>query len=141
MHIERIDYRELDYTEPSAKSSCEREYQEEQVYRQKLPSLKEAASAEPLENEERIARYLESAPGLGAMGKVVGDKLDPSVKVILFPSTNTDGRYIWPSELAYYVRTYHVRLPLDFIQHMASLKWQPPKEEELDWNAIHQHAT
>src|SRR5262249_47215801 len=80
-----------------------------------LPSLSDAISTQPQDHEEEIARYLERAPNYCAMGKVVGDALNPSEAAILFPGTNTDGLYLWPLELAYYVRKYHVRLPREFL--------------------------
>jgi hypothetical protein len=65
-----------------------------------LPSLSDAVSSQPQDHEEDIARYLERAPNYCAMGKVVGDALNPSEGAILFPGTNTDGLYLWPLELA-----------------------------------------
>src|SRR4051812_40591769 len=95
-HLIRLEYREL-------VEVCED--------RSSLPSLKEHASAVAQDNEAAIIQYLETAPNYSAMGKVTGDVLNPEEKVVLFPGTNTDGLYLWPAELAYYVRRYHVRLP------------------------------
>jgi hypothetical protein len=100
------------------------------------PELKSCVEdcAQPF--EEEIARYLETAPSYSAVGRVVGDVLDPDAKVVLFPGVKTDGRYIWPAELSYYVRRYHVRVPQSFVDRMASLDWRPPSESEIDWQAI-----
>jgi|SRR5215469_7062603 len=117
----RIEYREL-----SANSAGS----------QSLPSLRDVASAQPQENEEDIARYLETAPAYSGLGKIVGDALDPSANAVLFPGRRTDGLYIWPSELAYYVRKYHIRLPQDLIERMASLNWRPPADDAIDWEKI-----
>jgi hypothetical protein len=67
------------------------------------------------------------------MGKVVGDALNPSAEVVLFPSRKTDGVFVWPAELGYYVRKYHLRVPAAFVERMLSLNWQPPAEQENDW--------
>ena len=98
-----------------------------------LLSLKDSVFAERQDHEEEIARYLESAPSYSALGKVVGDVLDPDAKAVLFPGKNTDGVYVWPAELAYYVRKYHIRLPQPLIERMVALSWQPPAEEDIDW--------
>jgi hypothetical protein len=101
-----------------------------------LPKLANCVAPEPQDHEEAIARYLETAPAHSAMGKVVGDALDPNAKVFLFPGSNTDGVFEWPSELAYYVRKYHVRVPQVLIERMVSQSWRPPREEEIDWVAF-----
>ena len=104
--------------------------------RQNLPSLADNVSPEPQDHESEIARYLETAPSYSAMGKIVGDVLDPNAKAVLFPGSKTDGLYAWPSELAYYVRKYHLRIPKELREHMASRNWLPPKETEVDWKGI-----
>jgi hypothetical protein len=116
-----IQYRELSYSGDDAT---------------KWPSIRDSVSSEPQQFEEAIARYLEGAPSYSGLGKIVGDVLDPTSKVTLFPGMNTDGVYIWPAELAYYVRTYHVRVPQGLVEHMASLNWQPPTEGEIDWDEV-----
>ena len=121
-----INYREI---------CLARRYQPDQADR--WPDLKELVAGTPQDHEEQIARYLESAPNYNAAGSVVGDGLDPTIKVVLFPGTRTDGRFMWPMELAYYVRKYHVRMPADFTSHMDSRNWQAPTKAELDWNAIY----
>jgi hypothetical protein len=102
-----------------------------------LPSLKDAASAQPHVDQDKIVNYLRTGPNFSAMGKVVGDVLNPSEKVTLFPGTNTDGLYLWPTELAYYVQKYHVRLPQAFVDRMASLQWQPPPKTAIDWHGLY----
>ncbi|HZN68414.1 MAG TPA: hypothetical protein VFB66_24225 [Tepidisphaeraceae bacterium] len=98
-----------------------------------LPGLADAAADSPQEHEEQIAAYLERAPNYSAMGKVVFDALGPTCDKILFPATNTDGLYLWPAELAYYVRKYHVRLPQHFLDRMRSFNWTPPCESEINF--------
>jgi hypothetical protein len=107
------------------------------VGRQQGLSLKDHLSPEPQDHEEDIARYLESAPAYSGVGTIVGDVLNPNNRVVLFPGENTDGVYIWPAELAYYVRKYHLRLPNELVERMASLNWQPPIEQEIDWEGLY----
>lgn len=100
------------------------------------PSLRDFVGNEPHADEEKIATYLQTAPNYSAMGKIVGDVLSPDVPAVLFPGRNTDGVYCWPLDLAYYVRKYHIRLPEDFLEHMASRGWIPPGEDEIDWKRL-----
>ncbi|MEV4754979.1 hypothetical protein AB0J86_07685 [Micromonospora sp. NPDC049559] len=49
------------------------------------------------------------------------DRLNEDVKMISgSAAVLTDGEWIWPGSLAYYVSTYHVNLPGEFIDHVAS---------------------
>ncbi|HEX4795991.1 MAG TPA: hypothetical protein VH370_19540 [Humisphaera sp.] len=101
-----------------------------------LPSLRNAVASCPQDHEEEIISYLANSPCYSAMGKVVRDVLDPDSTVHLYPATMTDGLYLWPLELAYYVRKYHVRLPADFFQRMASLNWKPVAKEAINFNNL-----
>ena len=54
----------------------------------------------------------------------------------------TDGTWVWPDELAYYIEKYHVELPDEFVRHMAAhgfIPPVPPDDEELQiegWKRI-----
>lgn len=76
-------------------------------------------------------------PIIARWAKGVRDALDPEQNVVLFPGHNTDGTYLWPCELAYYVAKYHVRLPEAFVEHMASKNWMPPDPSEIDFEALY----
>lgn len=128
-----IGYEELCYGRPDA--TDEPGNVDEDVETRFL-SLRNSVCCEPHEHEEQIASYLEKAPSYGAMGCIVGDVLNPSQKAVLFPGTRTDGHFIWPAELSYYVRKYHVRIPPDLVERMASLGWQPPANDEVDWQRL-----
>jgi hypothetical protein len=97
-----------------------------------LPSLGGAVSASAQENEEKIVAYLQNGICLGARGCYVEDVLDPSSKAPLFSHTYTDGTYFWRSDLAHYVEKYHLRLPPDFVRHMAAVNWQIPAKEQVN---------
>ena len=52
----------------------------------------------------------------------------------------TDGTWVWPGALLYYVASYHVRLPERFRSHAAASNWRIDpaslNPEELDWDAF-----
>jgi hypothetical protein len=98
---------------------------------ERLPALAEAIGAAPHPREREIVAYLRGSPNHHAIGKVVRDGLDPASDVFLYPGGNTDGVYLWPMELAYYVEKYHVRPPEPFVRRMESLDWTPPRADSL----------
>ncbi|MDB5299221.1 MAG: hypothetical protein JWO87_884 [Phycisphaerales bacterium] len=122
----RINYREIALEQGSPLESAKQ-----------LPSLQDAVCTTAHANEHKTIRYLENGPNYSAMGKVVRDVFDPENGAILFPGTNTDGVFLWPIELAYYVRKYHVRLPSDFLERMASRDWQPPSKSEINFESLY----
>jgi len=99
--------------------------------REDLPSILEAISSLPQEDEDQIVAYLRNAVCLSGIGCYVNDVLDPSSRVPLTPDQCTDGTYYWRLDIAHYVEKYHLRLPPAFVRHMASRNWQPPAEEEV----------
>lgn len=54
----------------------------------------------------------------------------PAQHIIGPLSLYTDGTWLWPSDLAYYVQHYHVALPDKFITHMRAQHWTPPQLSE-----------
>lgn len=93
-----------------------------------------AARSTAMPWESLAAGYLEHGAAVLASPSWADDLLNAQKKNICQYSTLTDGVWIWPSHLAYYVRTYHVVLPEEFLDHMASRKWVAPElsDTELD---------
>lgn len=86
------------------------------------PSLLEA-ERRTRDDEAAIVRYLAESPVLAVSGSVVHDILDPQHPVAGRNAVRTDGSWIWPDDLAYYVATYHVDLPAEFIEHGTQAHW------------------
>ncbi len=96
------------------------------------PSLLDAVNATAHEDEQRIARYLRTGTLIClTMGPGV-DFLSPVRKLIDSPSLMTDGVWVWSKDLAYYVETYHVRIPEELMDRMRSCGWTPPIPSEAD---------
>ncbi|MFG3037037.1 hypothetical protein ACGFYZ_09055 [Streptomyces sp. NPDC048330] len=81
-------------------------------------------------DEQAAARYLDQGEIVVAASQWVDDLLDSDAKRICQYSIRTDGVWVWPSSLAYYVRKYHVGLPSDFLHRMASNNWTVADLEE-----------
>jgi len=58
------------------------------------------------------------------MAGVVMDLLDPERPVIGVERVLTDGTWAWTSDVIFYVRKYHIRLPEEFVRHMQENRWE-----------------
>lgn len=54
------------------------------------------------------------------------DVLSSDKKKICPIAILTDGVYAWPQEFAYYVQTYQVAIPTEFLKYMKSQNWIIP---------------
>lgn len=86
------------------------------------PSLLEAGRR-TRDDEPAIVHYLAESPVLVISGSVVHDVLDPQHPVAGRNAIRTDGVWIWPDDLAYYVANYHIELPAEFIAHGTRNQW------------------
>lgn len=88
--------------------------------------------------ERFAARYLDQGEIVVVASQWVDDLLDVDAKRICQYSIRTDGVWVWPSSLAYYVRKYHVKLPAEFLDRMASNYWRVGELEEVAVEAIYE---
>jgi hypothetical protein len=95
-----------------------------------------AASTAAYPWEPMVVRYLEQGMTVLVSPHWVDDLVNPKLRRICQYSTLTDGTWIWPSDLAYYVRTYHVVLPDEFLEHMAARDWVVPEIGDAELDAI-----
>jgi hypothetical protein len=89
------------------------------------PSLAEARRAAAHPDEDAIAAYLDAGRVMVASPGPTKDVFDPAKRTGP-PHYLTDGRYLWPGDVAHYVRTYHVALPEPFVAHMRANGWRVP---------------
>ena len=121
-----------------------------------LPSLRDLVSATPRPDESRILSYLGQGvdcgiyndPGMLFDVLQPGLRIDTSVFGELIPERRrrhphimlTDGIWVWPGALLYYVSAYHVQLPESFLRRAAQARWtiDPATfdREELNWDAF-----
>jgi hypothetical protein len=94
------------------------------------PSLAEARNPAALPHEDRVAGYLDAGHVLTAATEPTRDVFDAS-KSIGPPHDLTDGKFVWPGDLAHYVRSYHVRLAGPFIEHMLAHGWAVPADVDV----------
>ena len=84
------------------------------------PLLRDVVQDTPVADEGRIVAYLRAGRPTWVSRGRGHDVLRP--EWIPIPDEHgllrTDGVWTWPSELAYYVEQYHVRLPAEFVELM-----------------------
>lgn len=91
------------------------------------PSLRAARRDRPGDHEPEVPAYLRMGAPFAVTGSLVSDILSNDPQPVAPLATLTDGVWTWPADLAYYVETYHVELPREFLEHAASNAWTPPK--------------
>ena len=75
---------------------------------------------------EKICNYLSNGTTLIVSPGITLDILDEAAGVAGTGSSCTDGIWLWPDDLAYYVRKYNIALPDDFINTMKFNNWSNP---------------
>lgn len=103
-----------------------------------FPSIKDVIGCQWEDSElKKVVQYLESGVIAIASPGMAKSVLDDE-KVIGTPSWKTDGVWLWPETLSYYVKFHKVCLPSAFIRHIQRNGYViPPVDEEameqLDW--------
>jgi len=88
------------------------------------PSIVASRGKRVAGNKQEVVAYLRSATTFIYSPGREEDHFDPR-KSAGSSSIVTDGVWVWPASLAYYVETYDVALPPDFEAHMANSRFQP----------------
>lgn len=92
----------------------------------------------PLREEDEILRYLQGGKVFAQCMQVEEDSLTspptPLGPVLLL----TDGKWAWAQSLCYFVCTYHLRLPAEFLDDARANGWICPVPE-TDGLAIEGH--
>jgi hypothetical protein len=117
-----------------------------------LPSIRSLVRHSPNEDEENCVRYLQQ----GVFGcwfpcpRLADDVLQPGLRINLteFPGLAdsgpacvlTDGCWVWPAVLVYYVARYHLQLTPDFVEQARANQWTVWPERfsifDLCWDAF-----
>lgn len=98
------------------------------------PSLRGSVEMQSPQEAEKIVSYLEGGKVLATTGSVVDDYLNASRQGIAKLEIVTDGVWVWPRDLAYYVREHRVKVPEDFVAHMRAQRWKPPELTPAELN-------
>lgn len=77
----------------------------------------------PQPHESQIVEYLLSGVPAGIAMTVEHDVLKTPPQPLGEATLRSDGEWIWPSSLAYYVDNYHLPLPQEFVAKMEECQW------------------
>jgi len=121
-----------------------------------LPSLQTYVSSTPSHGEALVLEYLCQGVICGIYNDrgmqydvlESGRRIEPFRRVGKTEDNNviqpnlilTDGTWVWPGALPYYVAIYHLQLPTEFLHHAERQNWHiDPASvpvEELNWDAF-----
>lgn len=80
----------------------------------------------PMANTAETVRYLQACPAIARFAVLSPNVLDPAQGPIHGCSIQTDGTWVWPSDIALYVEK-GLQLPSEFTDRMRSSNWAPPE--------------
>ena len=65
------------------------------------------------------------------------DVVNPDNGIAGCPDILTDGVWMWPGDLAYYVKKYHLELGKEFVQGMEDSGWHIRNIFGIDYDNLH----
>jgi len=86
--------------------------------------------------ESRICQYLEEGTVVIACGGIVKDIVNADNGIAGCPNMLTDGIWLWPGDLAYYVKRYHLKVNKDFIKSMRDNNWHIKDIPNIDYDNL-----
>jgi hypothetical protein len=84
----------------------------------------------PAEETARVLSYLEKAPIVLAARGYGTDEVDPSRGAQVPLTFHTDGQWIWPGAVAYYLRTHEIPPEPDFLTHIRARGFALPEVDD-----------
>ena len=84
------------------------------------PLMKDNLAEDKVPGEQRLVSYLIHAGRVDLATTARSTDIFTGEPTGFLNDTRTDGVYSWPTDLAYYVERYHLRLPDDFVAHVMS---------------------
>ncbi|MCI2417567.1 hypothetical protein MOQ72_09030 [Saccharopolyspora sp. K220] len=91
--------------------------------------ITERPEISPAERDQ-VVDYLERAPIVLAARSYDTDRLDPNRSPAVPMTFHTDGSWIWPGAVGYYLRQHGVAPEADLVAHIRSRGFQVPDVEE-----------
>ncbi|MFI0967432.1 hypothetical protein ACH4S8_39490 [Streptomyces sp. NPDC021080] len=99
--------------------------------------LRDAARPVGEPDEAEIVAYLGQGVAIWSETSAGTDVLDPEGPVLSgIGSLSTDGTWLWRQDLPYYLGTYHVSLPRDFLAHVRRARYRVPEVPEARLTGI-----
>jgi hypothetical protein len=84
----------------------------------------------PSEEQDRVLDYLEHAPVIRTARGYDTDRLSPDSTPSVPLTIHTDGHWVWPGAVAYYLRRHTVPPEHDLVAHIRGLGFRIPEVDE-----------
>ena len=91
-------------------------------------SIMDFIGQEDDDNILKICNYLEHGIVIIHSSEVLNDVIDYSKGIAGTATALTDGVWLWPGDLSYYVRNYKLKLSDEFIKTMVQNEWKVPDD-------------
>ncbi len=101
------------------------------------PSIHDVVKKGDASLVNKICKYLSNGTAVIVCPGVTTDVIANATGAVGTGSSYTDGIWLWPDDLAYYVKKYNIALPDDFLDTMKANGWNNPgtkldlSEEEI----------
>lgn len=82
-------------------------------------------------SKQRVLRYLRSGVTSGIVMMVEYDHSAMPEACLGSVGLMSDGKWLWPSSLAYYVEKYDLGVPAEFLEDMAHNDWLVPPDTKV----------
>ena len=88
-----------------------------------FPTLR-SLIGKPIEDKARVLQYMKNAPVISAAAASMKDVLTDQYtgRELL---VHADGKFLWRSDVTYYVEKYDMELPAEFVKHIIEATRQP----------------
>lgn len=97
------------------------------------PSIYEFIDKNEKSEIDNICKYLKGGRVLVSCGGITQDVINPQNGSAGCPDMLTDGIWLWPGDLAYYVKQYYLKLDDEFIQTMRDNHWYIKDDIDIDF--------
>lgn len=84
----------------------------------------------PAEEKNRVLEYLERAPVVLAARGYDSDRLSPTASSSVPMTFHTDGSWIWPGAVGYYLRTHDLTPQAELVDHIRARDFQLPHVDD-----------
>lgn len=89
-------------------------------------SIKDYLNQEDDDNISKICGYLDQGIVIIKSTEPLSDVIDSSKGNAGMATALTDGEWLWPGDISYYVRNYRLKLPNEFLETMIRNDWKVP---------------
>jgi hypothetical protein len=92
-------------------------------------SIHDARSSTVQSDDDRLAAYLDQGHPIVDFTETTHDVINGRLEIVGGSSLRSDNIWTWRADLSHYVRKYHLKLPIEFVDHVRSQGFTVPKKD------------